>query len=425
MIIFHIDVNNAFLSWEAVYRLTNSNETLDIRTIPAVIGGDEKSRHGIVLAKSMPAKQFGIKTAETLAEARKKCPDIKVFPPRHHIYRQFSAELIRYLKTLSPVVEQYSIDEAFADMTGCPLISTCSPVEAADAVRKEIFRRFGYTVNIGVSVNKLLAKMASDFEKPDKTHSLFPDEIKTKMWHLPVSELFFVGRASEKKLYTLGIRTIGELAQSDRAILEAHMGKHGALIHDYANGIDHSPILSEPLDNKGYGNSTTLPHDVTDSASAKKILLQLCESVGSRLRDDDFMAQVIAVSVKDNNFRHSSHQCTMTSATNVTSELYRYVCSLFDEVWDGSPIRLLGVSCSKLTKEHARQLNIQDDSYYTGQEKMKRSGAAQPDRLHTHGQDYYLRQEKMEQTVDSIRKKFGKNAVFRASTLKKEDKFSI
>lgn len=397
ILVFHIDVNNAFLSWESVYRLNEQGESLDLRTVPSVVGGDEKNRHGIVLAKSMPAKAFGIKTAETLVEARKKCPGLLVVPPRHHLYKAFSKELISYLKTLTPSVEQYSIDEAFADMTGAPLLQNHSPLDAADKIRREIFQRFGYTVNIGVSTNKLLAKMASDFEKPDKVHSLFPGEIQEKMWNLPVGDLFFVGHASAKKLYNLGIRTIGELAHTDRAILCSHMGKHGAVIHDYANGIDTSPVLSQQTDAKGYGNSTTLPRDVTDSGEAKKILLSLCESVGTRLQADDFMAQVIAVSIKDNTFRTNSHQCTLSSATNKTSELYRCVCSLFDEVWDGCPIRLLGVSTSKLTKEKIHQITITDSSFY-------------------------MKQGKMERTVDEIRKKFGEDAIFRASTLKKQPK---
>lgn len=397
MVIFHIDVNNAFLSWEAVYRLTELHETLDLRDIPAVIGGDEKNRHGIVLAKSMPAKAFGIKTAETLAEARKKCPDIRIFPPHHAIYKQFSRELICYLQSLTPAVEQYSIDEAFADISGCPLLTGRSPAGAADVIRREIRRRFGYTVNIGVSSNKLLAKMASDFEKPDKVHLLFPSDIPEKMWPLPVGDLFFVGNASVKKLYNLGIRTIGELARFDKNILKAHMGKHGELIHDYANGVDHSPVLRKQPENKGYGNSTTLPRDVTDEDDAKRILLSLCESVGSRLRADDFMAQVIAVSIRNSQFQQNSHQCTMPAATNVTSELYRYACSLFDESWDHCPIRLLGVSTSKLTRERSRQLNILDSGFY-------------------------LRQGKMEHAVDEIRKKFGDNAIFRASSLEKQEK---
>ncbi len=394
MVIFHIDVNNAFLSWESVYRLTELHESLDLRSIPSVIGGDEANRHGIILAKSMPAKAFGIRTAETLAEARRKCPDIMVVPPRHHIYKKFSEELIRYLGSLSPVVEQYSIDEAFVDVTGCPILSGRTPVQAANTIREEILRLFGYTVNIGVSSNKLLAKMASDFEKPNKVHTLFPNEIQDKMWSLPADDLFFVGRASARKLYNLGIRTIGELARSDRNILISHMGKHGAIIHDYANGIDNSPVLSRQAENKGFGNSTTLPLDVTDPAEAKKTLLALCETVSGRLRADDFLAQVIAVTIRDNTFHTKSHQCTMDAATNTTSELYHYVCGLFDDLWDGSPIRLLGVAASRLTRERTRQLCLTDA-------------------------DDYIRRGRMEQTVDEIRKKYGDRAIFRASSLKK------
>lgn len=393
MVIFHIDVNNAYLSWEAVSRLTEHPGQTDLRTIPSVVGGSEKSRHGIVLAKSMPAKAFGIKTAETLVEARKKCPQIKVVPPRHELYKEFSGKLISYLKSLTPVVEQYSIDEAFADMTDAALLRTHSPVEAAHIVRTEIEQTFGYTVNIGVSSNKLLAKMASDFEKPNKVHSLFPEEIQTKMWCLPVSDLFFVGKASAKKLYNLGIRTIGELAAFDREILRSHMGKHGAMIHDYANGIDSSPVLSEHAEAKGYGNSTTLPHDVTDDAEAKKILMKLCRSVGGRLQKDTVMAQVISVSIKDSAFHQVSHQCTMPAA-NAPTELYHFACGLFDELWDGSPIRLLGVATSKLTREPARQLNLMDSSDY-------------------------LKKGKMEKAVSQIRKKFGDDAIFRASSLEK------
>lgn len=421
MVIFHIDVNNAFLSWDAVYRLTELNESLDLRDIPAVIGGDESKRHGIVLAKSTPAKAYGIRTAETLAEARKKCPNIKIVPPRHDIYRKFSGELIHYLQSLTPVVEQYSIDEAFADMSGCPLLAARSPVSAANFIRKEIYQQFGYTVNIGISSNKVLAKMASDFEKPNKVHSLFPNEIEKKMWPLPVSDLFFVGRASAKKLYNLGIRTIGELARSDKSIIRSHMGKHGEIIHDYANGIDRSPVLREQPESKGYGNSTTLPRDVTDAGEAKHSILNLCESVGSRLRTDDFSAQVIAVTIKDNQFRHISHQCTMPAATNVTSELYHYACALFDEVWDGSPIRLLGVSTTKLTKETSRQLSILDKEFYERQAggsttKLTKETSRQ---LSILNKEFYERQGKLEHAVDEIRKKYGHNAIFRASNLEK------
>ena len=391
-IIFHIDVNNAYLSWEALYRIEELGETLDLRTIPSAIGGDKASRHGIILAKSMPARAYGVKTAETLGDARKKCPELHIVPPRMNIYREYSRKLIALLHEFSPVIEQYSIDEAFADMTGTALVRQSTPVEAANTLRQTICDTLGFTVNIGVSSNKLLAKMASDFEKPDRVHSLFPDEIQRKMWPLPVGELFFVGRATQNKLYNLGICTIGERASFDREIIRAHLGKHGALIHDYANGIDHSPVSAEPADSKGYGNSITLPHDVTDSAEAKRHLLSLCESVGRRLRADRVMAGVVAVSIKDSEFARGSHQCTLASPTNVTGELYDHACRLFEEYWDGSPIRLIGVSTAKITKEALRQLNLFD-------------------------QDKYLRQSKLETAIDGLRKKFGDNAVMRASFL--------
>ena len=396
MIVFHIDVNNAFLSWEALERLKEDPSCVDLRTIPSIVGGSEENRHGIVVAKSTPAKKYGIKTAETLSDARKKCPNLTIVPPRHHIYKQYSRKLIGYLRQLSPLVEQFSIDEAFVDMTECPLLSRYTPVDAANFVREEVFRRFGFTVNIGVSTTKILAKMASDFEKPNKVHSLFPEEIQEKMWGLPVGELFFVGKASSKKLYNLGIRTIGELAQFDKDIIRSHMGKHGILIHDYANGIDPSPVVSEQADAKGYGNSTTLSRDITDASEAKKTLCALCESVGRRLRNDDVMAYVVAVTIKDHTFHQGSHQCTLTTATNDTAELYKYVCELFDDFWDGTPIRLLGVSTSKITKQKEQQLTL----FNTAQ---------------------FQKQGKMEEAVQEIRKKFGDNAVFRASSLENRE----
>ena len=234
-IIFHIDVNNAYLSWEALYRMEQLGETVDLRTIPSAVGGDQASRHGIILAKSMPARACGVRTAETLGEARKKCPELLIVPPHMDLYRQYSRKFIALLHRFSPVIEQYSVDEAFADMSGAVLMRRFSPVEAANILRQTIRDTLGFTVNVGVSSNKLLAKMASDFEKPDKVHSLFPDEIREKMWPLPVDTLFFVGHATRNKLHNLGIRTIGELAAFDRKIICDHLGKHGALIHDYAN----------------------------------------------------------------------------------------------------------------------------------------------------------------------------------------------
>lgn len=397
-IIFHIDVNNAFLSWEAHYRITELHEELDLRTVASAIGGDEETRHGIIVAKSMIAKSYGVKTAETLNEARRKCPGLLIVPPRHEIYKKYSRKMFDLLKEYSPIIEKFSIDEGFIDMTGISDEITADPIQAADELRQTIYNRLGFTVNIGVSSCKVLAKMASDFEKPDKVHSLFPDEIQEKMWPLPVGDLLFVGKSTRKHLYNLGIRTIGELALSDPEIIISHLGKHGKLIHDYANGIDSSPVASETPDAKGYGNSTTISHDVTDTTEAKKHLLSLCESVGSRLRKDHVCAGVVAVSIKNSDFVRSSHQCTLQSPTNSTSRIYDCICRLFDECWDGAPIRLLGVSTSKISSESMQQISLLD---HMDSEKNQK-------------------QKKLDSAIDEIRRKFGDNAIQRARFLDTE-----
>lgn len=387
-IIFHVDVNNAFLSWEAIYRLQELGETLDLRNIPSAIGGDKKSRHGIIVAKSTPAKKYGVKTAETLGEALRKCPNLTIVPPRHDVYKDYSQKLMTLLRQYSSQLEQFSIDEAFVDMTDSIPDVYETPLAFAEFLRQTVYDTLGFTVNIGVSSNKVLAKMASDFEKPNRVHSLFPGEIAAKMWGLPVRDLFLVGNATANKLYNLGIRTIGELAAADRSILCSHLGKHGALIHDYANGIDDSPVQAEAVDSKGYGNSTTISHDVTNAGEAKQILLSLCESVTQRLRKDKMRAGVVAISIKDASFHKTSHQCTLDVTTDNKNILYEKVCILFDECWDGSPIRLLGVSTSKVTRETIQQLNIFD-----------------------HMQNE--KQQKLDAALKEIRTRFGEDAVFR------------
>lgn len=289
-IIFHIDVNSAFLSWEAVYRLYHKGGNLDLREVPSAVGGDVSLRHGIILAKSIPAKDCGIKTGETILEAKRKCPNLVLVPPNYSLYEQCSAAFMDILREFSDVVEQYSIDESFVDMTtACHLFGT--PEEAAEQMKNRIRDELGFTVNVGVSSNKLLAKMASDFRKPDRVHTLYPEEIRQKMWPLPVSELFFVGRATTKKLFSMGIKTIGELAAADPAWLKSVLKKHGEVIWGFANGVDLSPVLDAPAPNKGYGNSTTLPRDVTSREEADRALLALSETVATRLCADQVQAR--------------------------------------------------------------------------------------------------------------------------------------
>ena len=390
-IIYHIDVNSAFLSWTAVKRLRDNPEALDIRTIPAVIGGDEKKRHGIVLAKSVPAKAYGIQTGEPLVQTRKKCPDILIVPPDFATYVSMSEQLMNFLKQTAPVVEQYSIDEAFCYMTGTGLLYG-DPVAFAHQLKDDILNRFGFTVNIGISTNKLLAKMASDFKKPNLVHTLFPEEIPQKMWSLPVGELFFVGPSMCKKLEALGIHTIGDVAVSNPQLLVSHFKKHGELIWNYANGFDIELPVNHKAANKSFGNSVTLHFDVTDAENAKTILLSLSETVGARIRAEHAYIGVVSVTIVDNEFRHLSRQCTLSTPTDITEIIYENACRLFDLTWNHVPIRLLGVSTAHATDTAFHQMSLFDE-------------------------DKNERFAMLNKAVDSIRDKYGEDSIKRARFL--------
>ncbi|MBQ8325774.1 MAG: DNA polymerase IV [Lachnospiraceae bacterium] len=394
-VIFHIDVNSAFLSWEAVYRLHHLGGTLDLRTIPSAVGGDMSKRHGIILAKSIPAKKYNVQTGEPVTDAMRKCPNLVLVPPNYELYEKSSKACMNILHKYTDKVEQYSIDEAFMDMTGTEeLFGT--PVIVANAIKDEIYEALGFSVNIGVSSNKLLAKMASDFKKPNRVHTLFPWEIQEKMWHLPVRELFFVGGASERKLQTLGIKTIGELANADVNVLKTVLKKHGEVIWDFANGRDVSVVEAVPADNKGYGNSTTIAFDVTDGGTAKMVLLSLAETVARRLRKDEARIEVVSISIRFNDLSYVSHQTVLVSPTNITKEIHEAACRLFDELWDGTPIRHLGVHTGRVSRDgNNRQLSLFDHTDY---EKL----------------------EKLDYAVDSIRERFGRDAIVRASFLKQD-----
>ena len=398
-VIFHIDVNSAFLSWEATYRMRELGSPEDLRLIPVVVGGSEESRHGIVLAKSESAKKYGIVTGEPLVDARRKCPGLRTVPANFPIYVKYSRQLQELLKDYSPDIEQYSIDESFVDMTGTSQLFG-PPIEAAHKIKDRVEKELGFTVNIGISTNKLLAKMASDFKKPNMVHTLFPEEIETKMWPLPVSELFFVGRQTAKRLYSLGIFTIGDLAKTDKKIIHDNLKSHGDVIWEFANGIgdsmDKVANKDAPPANRGYSNETTIAFDVTDAHTAKEILLSLTETVAARIRADHSYISVVSVYIVDNEFKHTSRQVTLTSSTNVTNEIYDHVCRLFDQLWTGNPIRLLGVHTSKATTEQLRQYSL-----FEGKNVEKLS--------------------KLDSAIDAIRSKYGEDSVKRASFVKRAD----
>lgn len=391
-IIFHVDVNSAFLSWSAAYRVRVLGEQTDLRNIPSVVAGDRTSRHSIVLAKSTPAKRFGIQTGEPLFKALEKCPDLVVVAPDQAIYSEASQHFVAMLQTFSPVVEQFSIDEAWVDMTGTQRLWG-PPRIAAEKMRQRIWDELGFTVNIGISNNKLLAKMAGDLEKPNKIITLFPDELEQKLWPLPVRELFSVGASAERKLKLLGIYTIGDLAHADVATLRRCMGKFGESLWHSANGRNTDAVITERAENKGYSNSMTVAQDVVTSEAAHQVLLQLCENVAARLRRDGNNGSCITVQIRTKAFRNFSHQSKLSNATNITREIYQESCRIFEEMWDHeTPLRLLGVQVTQLTKESYHQLDL----------------------FHETDPNQYAKKIRLDETVDALRDKYGNRVIQRA-----------
>ena len=355
-IIFHVDVNSAYLSWTAI-SLLKKGEPTDLRTIPSIIGGSIEDRHGIVLAKSTPAKKHGIVTGEPIIQAMQKCPNLIAYPPDFALYSKCSRAMFDILSEYSDRIEPFSIDEGFLDYTGMEALFG-PPIEAAKAIQKRILAELGFTVNIGISTNKLLAKMAGELEKPNKCITLFPEEIETKFWPLPIEDLFMVGRRTAPRLRKMGIRTVGELAAYPPLLLEKEFKSFGKLLHAYANGIDDSPVAPSVSESKSIGNSTTTPFDVTDREAAYKILLALSETVSMRLRQEKLCAEEIAVTLKTANFQVYSHQKQLPNAIDCTNAVYAAAAEIFDEVWKGEPLRLLGVRAGKLCKEDCIQLSL-------------------------------------------------------------------
>ena len=391
-IIFHVDANSAFLSWTAAHKIKVLGESLDIREVPSVVAGDKASRHSIILAKSTPAKKYGLQTGEPLFQALEKCPDLIVVPPDYNLYVEASRHFVEMLRQFSPAVEQYSIDEAWVDMTGTQRLWG-SPRLAAEKMRERIWNELGFTVNIGISTNKLLAKMAGDFEKPNKVHTLYPEEIPDKFWPLPVRDLFLVGRATEAKLRTMGVYTIGDLARADLNVLRKRLGKHGETIWHYANGNNVNMVSPEPAENKGYGNSTTTAQDVVTREGAHQVLLSLCETVAARMRKDGKCGSCISVHLRTNEFHHFSHQAVLCGATNVTGQIFQAACRVFDEAWDGvTPLRQLGVQMTRLSDEPYQQFDL-----FSGMSPKQ-----------------YERKLRLDETVDALRDKYGEDAVRRA-----------
>ena len=365
----------------------------DLREIPSVVGGDPKKRTGIVVAKSIPAKKYGIQTGEPMAMALRKCPNLVVVPSDFRLYTENSLAFKAICRDYAPVVESFSIDEVFLDMTGTSLIYP-DPIATAHEIKDKIHAELGFTVNVGISTNKLLAKMASDFEKPDKVHTLFPEEIPVKMWPLPIRDLLFLGKASEKRLQDFGIHTIGELAREKESAIQALLGeKTGHQLYQYARGIDNSPVLAQAEESKGFSVEKTFNDDIVSVEQVLPILLEQCDIVATRMRRKGKKCSCISVTFRTLDFKNRSHQTSLSSATDVTDEIYENARILFLEFWKGQPLRLIGVALTGLTDESFEQMSLFEDT----KKKEQR--------------------QKLDAALDAIRMKFGNDKITRASIM--------
>lgn len=395
-IILHIDVNNAFLSWSAVWMLKNGYNK-DIRNRYAVIAGDESQRRGIVLAKSGLCKKRGVKTADPIYLARRKCPYLEVYPPKFEVYKKFSDMMYKYLCNYTNIIERYSIDECFLDYTGSINLFG-DPVKVAYRIKDDIYKKFGFTVNVGVGNNKLLAKMASDFEKPNKVHTLFSNEIEKKMFPLPIEDLFMIGKASSKKLREMGITTIGELAKIDEDVLVRKFKQMGKMMHEYANGIDNSEVMYEREQMKSISNSTVLPYNYRDAGMIKNVIHSLSNEIGKKLRNNKLYADTVGIWFKYTYFDKVSRQIKLDNSISNDEDIYNNAFSIFNSIWNHEDgIRSICVFVSGLSSERKLQLSLFDDITRKDEDDNN-----------------------LQDVIDDLRDKFGDNVIGFAN--KKNDK---
>ena len=369
--IFHVDVNSAFLSWSALKKLRDEPGSVDLRTIPSAVGGDVKTRHGIITAKSIPAKKYGIQTAEPVVKALQKCPQLVLVPPDFQTYQEYSRALMDILAQYSSLLQQVSIDEAYLDMS-----DRIAPGDREAAkmwamrIREQVKKELGFTVNVGISTNKLLAKMASDFEKPDRTHTLYPDEVPSKMWPLPIDSLHGCGKSTAQKLQLVGINTIGEAAASDPMLLQSILGqKSGAYIYNSANGISRSPVVAEREQAKSISNERTLSEDINREnyqTDGIPVIRGLAKKVASRMQKKGLSGQTVTFQVKSSEFDRYSRQTSLSEASDRAEEIEAAALMLADRLLNGPDglfeagmtIRLIGVGVSRLTEKQIHQMDL-------------------------------------------------------------------
>ncbi|MBP3197860.1 MAG: DNA polymerase IV [Butyrivibrio sp.] len=416
-IIFHIDVNSAFLSWTAVKKLKDEPGSIDLRTIPSAVGGDVKNRHGIITAKSIPAKKYGVTTGEPVVKALQKCPKLVLVQSDFATYKEYSRAFISIISKYSPLLQQVSIDEAYLDISGMRGLYKAAetkelpfPINIANLIKNEVRDTLGFTVNVGISCNKLLAKMASDFTKPDKIHTLFPEEIPEKMWPLPIEDLYGCGSSTAQRLKSIGIRTIGDAAKASPEMLISILGENGgAYIYNSANGIGSTNVSGTYEDAKSYSNETTLSSDLTADSYDKEIipvLKHLSNSVSKRLKRDNVYGRTVTVSVKTGSFKRHSAQMQLDNSINDENSLFTFSKMLSDKLLlgnnglfiQGEVIRLVGVGVTKLDDGSYRQLSLFDNTF---------NAPSKDDQ----------KQKKLDEMSKLIDEKYGKNTIFKGSSL--------
>lgn len=386
-VILHCDQNCFFASVELLSHP-------DLRDVPMAVCGDPASRHGIILAKNEPAKRFGIQTAETVWQARRKCPSLVLLPPHHKLYREYSVRVNELYGQYTDLVEPFGIDESWLDITGSMHLFGGDPVAIADELRRRVREELGLSISVGVSFNKIFAKLGSDYKKPDATTLISPENWQEIVWPLPVGAMLFVGRSAQRTLAQYGVETIGQLAACRPEMLEKLLGKLGRQMHEYANGLDRSPVRPqaerEPV--KSVGNGTTFPHDLTRWEEVRAGLAALSDSVAMRLRRQGLYCSGVQVTIKDSSFRSISRQKRLESPTRLMKDIQRAAMELTRSAWRApTPIRMLTVTALHITEsaESFEQLDLLG------------AGRAVSD----------ARQEKLESAVRAIRDKFGDGSI--------------
>lgn len=393
-IIFHCDCNCFYASVELL-------EHPDLRHCPVAVCGDPDSRHGIILAKNEPAKAFGVKTAETIWQARKKCPGLILLPAHHQKYAEMSKRVNAIYEEYTDLVEPFGIDESWLDVTGSLHLFGGDPVHLADTIRSRVRTELGITISVGISFNKVFAKLGSDYKKPDATTLISRENYQQIVWPLPVTDLLYVGQAAQNVFRRYRISTIGQLAAFDRQALCTILGKTGGQLYDFANGTDTDPVApaGQYTPPKSVGNGLTFPKNLHGMDEIKAGITMLSDQVAVRLRQHTMKCQGVSLSIRDPNFHDISRQTQLSSPTNLAREISQTACDLAQEYWDVStPVRALTVTALYLVREEDAYIQVD----LIGGQQTERRG----------------RLEKLESAMDEIRARFGKYAITAASSPK-------